>query len=268
MKRELEILRPLALGLLAGIMSWLAGAGAAQGQPHQVFPLEADAECSDEMAANIPVDAEIARSKVPPEFDLLLTPDGSAVLVFAAKICTWEIEGRVWATKELHAFIEVDGPFQVIPVPGAPVTLASRYVYRLFFEGEATEGIAFSYLKRFGQEDGGRVQRIEIQPFAPVRTGSVIENGTGGQGYRWTEYTTPIPPVQFGQTNFFYDDPANEARPWRVVSQAAQLFNLVGQGMIVLETDPGSRLGDFGPILMGPTSDVSPMRLHGVQYIE
>jgi len=248
MQRHLAFLVGVLASATFGALVTGQGAGASE------RTLEAVQDCDEEMLAIFPVDTTVARSRVPSDYELRLAPDGSSLLGVAAKLCTWDVEGPRSAvpTEEVHVYINVRGPDQTIPVPGAPVTLPSDYWYNLFFDTEAP-----AWSRAVFRSYGGNVRdaEVEIEHFGPVRNGSVVEEGAGGQGYRWTEYTMPSP-FFFGQHNFFFSDelPGRHLR-----AEAAQLFNMVGVGSIVMEIDPGSSLAEFGPVLLGQTFDFVPM---------
>jgi len=254
--------RALVLGILGTLVGAALG-GPAQAVSSRLF--EARVEC-EEMLALLPVDASVARSKVPLDYELTLAPDGSAVLVFATKLCSWDVPGRpfVPATEEVHAYLSIEGPFQIIPVPGAPVTQPSAYAYSLFYDVEGGPMWLRGQLKSYGL-NVRHAEEVEIGPYGAFRVGHVAERGAQGQGYRWRDIAAPVEPTLFGQHNFFnYDKNPGE----RVHAEAAQLFQLTAQGMIVLEIDPKSSLADFGPVLLGQTFHFHPMQSDYVVYNE
>jgi len=96
---------------------------------------------ASQLAAFFPVDPDLARQWVPPELQLALDAQGNATGVFALMYypdyCllrapntpSLEIGENVAPGAIVHFWFLVQGPVEVIPVPGAQVTAPTAYYY-------------------------------------------------------------------------------------------------------------------------------------------
>lgn len=136
---------------LAVILAFLAWAGpgeqasmsgAAEGTPANPTLFEARKQCN-QLAAFFTVDPVIASQWVPPPFQLAIDAQGQATGALIVLDCPdfyflrtpngppLEEGENLAPAAEAHFWMMLQGPFQVLPVPGALVTAPTQYFYSL-----------------------------------------------------------------------------------------------------------------------------------------
>ncbi|MBZ5500580.1 MAG: hypothetical protein LAP85_29675 [Acidobacteriia bacterium] len=217
----------------------------------------ADMVCT-EMVAHFPVDFTIARSLVPPEYELVSSVPGTANLLFVAQDCdSVVIDGRpLDKVRNVHAWIQVTGAYEVDPVPGTVTTLPTMYWYSLF--SHTTDPIFLAKLKAAGQK-ASLIKGFEMSG-DPVRSGVVTQNNNST--YSWVENITKLKQVVPLGVNHRVSvriaDLMSNSDNLGVIKVRCTLMN-DGRGIAILQAGPGSALEVFGPVLQGNTQDWSPM---------
>lgn len=240
--------------LLACVVALGCGSGSGTDNSYRPETLVSEVECV-EMIADFKVPQEVARAKVPSEYEIITYLDGTATLIFITKVCTWDNPEPLddAETQEVHGYIPIEGELKVVPIPGADVSLPSSYAYNVFLDAKGPAWMQ-DLLNHYGF-DTEAPRELDIDPFGEQRSGYVVEEN--GSGYRWTESaglrgsTTVV-----GQTDYFYHDNENGVKG-RAEKSALSDHDAVGWA--TLEIDPGSKLAEFGSLLEGPTVDMNPM---------
>lgn len=199
-------------------------------------------EC-EELAASFDIDPVVARRVVPPSYALQLTPSGKAVGVWAAMHCSKLLLSGVdiAPTSFIHFWIAIEGPSEVLPVPGAVRTLPTSYLYSV--EDQVTNDA----LHRAGRSAGHNYRKIKSLQLSSRdgnhRTGQVVEET--GRGYSWTETMALVPEKPLGGVNLRFwhmlrdsenvsDHPVGKGRVMCLVS-------LLGRnGSVTVQADPGT----------------------------
>ena len=212
------------------------------------------------------VDPTSARAVLPAQYELALQPDGNALVYLQASNCDGLGNGEpVGAFDLADVWIAIQGPFEVIDIPGAYVTIPTINVYVLKAQTTSkwvkTKTAAIYFPKEM-------IRSLDVGgPIAPLRTGNVVE--MTGRGYSWSEFVpcmslpgssygecwmfpNPAPqiPVGFSLPTFnlgtnvrgFIDrSPGNSAR-----KEMGCLMEVGGQGLVQLQLDPTSNLAELG----------------------
>ncbi len=170
-------------------------------QTEHVFELQ----CR-ESAQFLAVDPAIARTYVPPGYSVFVSgqetadmsrrlPDGSAVLIMIYQECseaTWD--GVPLAPlKMVHQWVRIDGPLEVLPVPGTSTTVPTYYWYML--DDPTTDTGLRQRLREAGVSSSSIVS-IELgDNVDSKRTGGVVEKDNPGTendvGYSFVEINRP-----------------------------------------------------------------------------
>ena len=82
---------------------------------------------------------------MPEPHTLVLNERGMAYLGFVPKLCEESLPGvssKPFTTKEIFFLIPIEGPTEVEPVPGAPVTLPTGHYYMARVDFEAPDWFA------------------------------------------------------------------------------------------------------------------------------
>jgi hypothetical protein len=173
------------------------------------------------------------------------------------------------------AWLLIEGPFEVIDIPGAAVTLPTLHVYVLKAQTTSkwvkTHGAAIYFSKEL-------VPELSLSGPMPLRSGGLVE--MSGRGYAWTEFVPCVPPANnYGECWMFpppdptlpvgYGLPAlpvgmnvkgfiDQGNGKVATKQMGCLMEMFGQGLIQLDVDPKSHLMDagvFGPTQVGVSFD-------------
>ncbi len=158
-------------------------------------------ECISKTTA-IPVDPVIVRPVVPPEYELWLDPNGAAHLQLWVKSCSkLMVNGKdVGKGTFITIGVKINGPYEVIPVPGAKMTLPTFYFYSMEDRSDNEDWL------KAGKEAGLNFKKIKSMEWVTtgfVQPGNVVEKGDEGDketpehGYSWVEQVKPFSPSDF-----------------------------------------------------------------------
>jgi len=206
----------LALALLAGGISSGCNEGTdpAGGQTSTVEPAEHRFEITcRESAQMFAVDPATAAGHVPGRHNLFITsksapdatrhlPEGQAVFILIYQECSnATFDGVNYApAKMLHAWIRIEGPPEVLPVPGASTTVPTYYWYML--DDQTThEGLRAAF-RNAGIESSPVHDIVLGHDQDGVRKGRVTERkmplGGGDIAYEFVEHNKPVEQVPIG----------------------------------------------------------------------
>lgn len=173
------------------------------------------------------------------------------------------------------SWLVIEGPVEVIDVPGAAVTIPTLHVYVL--EAQTTSKWIKGHTGRiyFSKE---LVRELTLSDPTPPREGRLVE--MNGRGFTWTEFAPCVPPANaFGECWMFpppdpvlpvgYGLPAlpvgisvkgfiNQGNGKVATKDMVCLAEFFGQGLIQLDMDPKSHMmtaGVFGPTQIGTSFD-------------
>lgn len=247
----------LALGMSAGAY--------ADDQPRPGKIVDVQMECNTIVGA-FEVDPVAARAALPTSYNLALQPSGNALVYLQVSNCSGTGNEQQLGDFDLaDAWLAIEGPYDVIDVPGAFVTIPTLNVYVLKAQTTSkwvkTRCAAIHFPKEL-------IRALDVGgPIAPLREGYVTE--MTGSGYSWEEFypcmsppgspygecwmfPDPAPkiPVGFMQPTFMlgtnvrgYIDPSPGIGAKK---EMACLMAVGGQGLVQLHLDPQSHIAELG----------------------
>lgn len=166
-----------------------------------------------ESAQFFAVDPERAASHLPDGYAVFLTsastpdatrilPEGRAVFIMIYQECSNAVfDGEALApVKMLHAWIRIEGPQEVLEIPGTKVTAPTYYWYML--DDQTTHPGLRSAFRKAGLTSSA-VEEITLgHDLDGVRTGGVVEQDRPGSeadiGYEFVEQNRPSEQVPIG----------------------------------------------------------------------
>ncbi len=214
--------------LLAGVL--LTGCGdepgtnesntAAAEQAEHLFELE----CR-ESAQFLTVDPASARTYVPAGYTVFITgqnaadisralPDGRAILIMIYQECstaTWD--GVPLAPLEMvHHWIRIEGPMEILPVPGTATTVPTYYWYML---DDPTTHEGLRQKLREAGVTSSKIASMELGVDVDgVRTGRVVEKDKPGMendiGYSFVENNRPAEELRIGINHRLFHEQCND----------------------------------------------------------
>jgi len=255
-------IRFLSIALFAITIAAPASAGDAS-RPNDTVDVQM--QCNT-MVGAFEVDPTAARAALPAQYELALQPSGNALVYLQASNCDGLGNGEpVGAFDLADAWLAIQGPYDVIDVPGAYITIPTLNVYVLKAQTTSkwvkTHCAAIYFPKEL-------IRTLDVGgPISPLREGYVVE--MTGRGYSWFEFLPcmitpgspygecwmfpdPAPkiPVGFDEPTFMlgfnlrgYVDrsPGNGAK-----KEMQCLLEISGQGLVELQVDPKSNLAKLG----------------------
>lgn len=243
--------------------AFAAPVSAGEARPNDVVDVEMT--CNT-MVGVFEVDPVAARGVLPAAYELALQPDGNALVYLQASNCNGAGNGEPLGAFDLaDAWLAIQGPNEVNPIPGAYVTLPTINVYVLKAQTTSkwvkTRCAAIYFPKEL-------IRTLDVGgPIAPLRQGYVEE--MTGRGYSWQEFfpcMTP-PGTQYGECWMFPGiEPklpigfmtapfplGTNVRGWveRSPGTVAKkemgcLMQVAGQGLVQLALEPNSNLAKLG----------------------
>ena len=235
--------------------------------PHPDKVVDVQMECNT-MVGVFEVDPVGARKVLPAQYELALQPSGAALVYLQASNCDGVGNGEPVGTFDLaDVWLAIEGPYEVIDIPGAYVTIPNINVYVLKAQTTSkwvkTHCAAIHFPKELirALDVGGAV--------SPLRDGYVVE--MTGRAYSWSEFLPCIstPGSEWGEC-WMFPDPApklpvgfyeptgsfmlgTNVRGYvdRGLGNGAKkemscLMDVVGQGLVQLQLDPKSNLAELG----------------------
>jgi hypothetical protein len=235
--------------------------------PHPDKVVDVQMECNT-MVGVFEVDPAAARKILPAQYELALQPSGAALVYLQASNCDGVGNGEPVGTFDLaDVWLAIEGPYEVIDIPGAFVTIPTINVYVLKAQTTSkwvkTHCAAIHFPKEL-------IRSLDVGgPISPLRNGYVVE--MTGRTYSWSEFLpcistpgsgwgecwmfpNPAPklPVGFFQptgsfllgTNvrgYVGHGLGNGAR-----KEMGCLMDVAGQGLVQLQLDPKSNLAELG----------------------
>ena len=166
-----------------------------------------------ESAQFLAVDPARARDRVPPGYTVFVSdeeavdvtralPDGSAVLIIIYQECSaasWD-GTQLAPLKMVHHWVRIDGPREILPVPGTSRTVPTYYWYML---DDPTTSVDLRQRLREAGITSSNIESIELGFDANgVRTGGVVEryrpSATDNIGYSFVEHNRPAEQLPIG----------------------------------------------------------------------
>lgn len=253
----------LFCALAALVTTTLANADAGA-RPDKVVDVQM--QCNT-MVGVFEVDPVAARAVLPVQYELALQPSGAALVYLQASNCDGEGNGEAVGAFDLaDVWLAIEGPFEVIDIPGAYVTLPNINVYVLKAQTTSkwvkTHCAAIHFPKEL-------IRSLDVGgPIAPGRIGHVIE--MTGRSYSWAEFLPCLEtPGYFGEC-WMFPDPApkipvgfeeptgpfmlgtnvrgyvNRSPGNGAKKEMGCLMEVSGQGLVALQLDPKSNLARLG----------------------
>jgi len=222
------------------------------------------------------VDPAAAAEVLPAEYTLALhtSGDGSqkGLVYLQTSKCDGTGNGEDISPFDLaDAWLIIEGPYELIDVPGAVFTLPTTYVYVLKAQTTSVWIKEHSASFYFSKE---LVRQMNISDGTPPRSGSLVE--MSGRGYAWTEFVPCVPPANAYGECWMYPPPdptipvgyglptlpvgynlkgfINQGNGKVATKEMTCVLDLFGQGLIQLDIDPKSHMmeaGVFGPTQVG-----------------
>lgn len=220
----------------------------------------------DESVGFFPVDPAVARAHVPPEYDLFYLEDGRAQIMVLIQECTSMLlngEVELAPLKMFHVWIRRDGPFELIPIPGALETLPTFYWYQ---HADMTDSRALFVAAK---QAGGVYAIAESITRGPAigfaRVSRVVEKQVDGEsiGFDWVQSVNAFPPVPLGVRHrvvvlqgWTNDDPNDVEKLASLDDRGLAVFH-ARDNEIAITPHPRSVLAKFGEVLYGFGHDFS-----------
>lgn len=208
------------------------------------LPPDFDLTC-EQMTLFLPVDPATAAQFVSPGRELALDANGAAQLMISPKTCS-SFTSPTTEYGPLDFFpvwILLDGPYEVLPVPGTAVTQPTLYVQYIgtFFDSKEL----WRDMHRIG---GDIVDAKEIVVGAAGTPGYIYEHGD--VGFSWQSWTLSPPlGVAVGFNIVAYRD--EDLMP-SIERITCEHYDGVS-GYAVVSVNPESMLAPFGATLIGGT---------------
>lgn len=212
------------------------------------------------------VDAVAARTVLPAQYELALQPNGNALVYLQSPNCNGDGNGEPLGAFDLaDVWLAIQGPLDVIEIPGAYVTIPTINVYVLKAQATGKWVKTRTAPIYFPKE---LIRSLEVGgPIAPLREGSVVE--MTGRGYSWSEFVPCMTPPgsPYGEC-WMFPDPApkipvgfatspfmlgtnvrgyiNRSPGSGAKKEMGCLMEVAGQGLVQLQFDPTSNLAKLG----------------------
>lgn len=248
-----------ALGVAAPVS---AGDG-----PHPDKVVDVQMQCNT-MVGAFEVDPVAARAVLPAQYELALQPSGAALVYLQTSNCDGVGNGEpVGAFDLADVWLAIEGPYEVVDIPGAYATLPNINVYVLkaqtTSEWVKTQCAAIHFPKEL-------IRSLDVGgPIVPLREGYVVE--MTGRAYSWSEFFPCIstPGSAWGEC-WMFPDPApklpvgffeptgpfmlgtnvrgfvNRSPGNGAEKEMGCLMEVTGQGLVALQLDPKSSLAELG----------------------
>ena len=261
----------LGVGLFSGIS--LFGCGNVQSAAESNPPIIARTEHVFELACResaqfLAVDPEKAQGYVPPRYTVFVSdrdaadvsralPDGSAILIIIYQECSaasWD-GIQLAPVKMVHHWVRIDGPLEILPVPGTSRTVPTYYWYMLDDPTTSTD------LRRRLREAGVTSSKIESIELGfdsnGVRTGRVVEKNTPDAksdiGYSFVENNRPSEQVPIGVNHRLFHETCDD-------HGRCTLMKALDSGFII-------PFGSGSPVMVSAHPDSSVARLWGTTQL-
>ena len=206
----------LAVALFTGLSSVACGGVTSTSESNTTIIAKAkhvfDLVCR-ESAQFLSVDPARARGYVPPVYTVFLAdpdaadvsralPDGSAVLIIIYQECSaasWD-GTQLAPLKMVHHWVRIDGPHEILLVPGASRAVPTYYWYML---DDPTTSVSLRRRLREAGVTSSKIESIELGfDIKGVRTGGVVEENVPGAkddiGYSFVENNRPSEKLPVG----------------------------------------------------------------------
>jgi hypothetical protein len=215
------------------------------------------------------VDAIAARKVLPVEYELALQPSGNALVYLQTSKCSGIGNGSDIAPFDLaDAWLAIEGPQEIQPVPGSWATLPTLNVYVLKAQTTSVWIKENTASIHFQKELVKELNLNEVPP----RAGNLVEQT--GAGWQWSEFVPCVTPpgTPWGECWMFpgmpvpvgYGLPAlpigynikgyiNQGRGTGAKKEMSCVLEMIGQGIIQLEVDPRSHLMELGIFIESQT---------------
>jgi len=235
--------------------------------PHPDKVVDVQMECNT-MVGVFEVDPVAARKILPAQYELALQQSGAALVYLQASDCDGAGNGEpVGAFGLADVWLAIEGPYEVIDIPGAYITIPNINVYVLIAQTTSKWVKTHSAAVHFPKE---LIRSLDVGgAISPSRDGYVVE--MTGRAYSWSEFlpciSTPVSewgecwmfpepapklPVGFFEptgpfllgTNvrgYVDRSPGNSAK-----KEMGCLMEVAGQGLVALQLDPKSNLSTLG----------------------
>ena len=212
------------------------------------------------------VDPIAARAVLPAQYELALQPDGKALVYLQSSNCDGTGNGEAVGTLDLaDAWLAIQGPYDVMEIPGAYFTIPTLNVYVLKAQTTSKWIKIHCAAINFPKE---LIRSLQVGgPITPLREGYVVE--MTGRAYSWSEFLPCMssPGSPYGEC-WMFPDPASKipvgfnAQPFMLgvnvrgyvnrgpgngaKKEMGCLMSVAGQGLVRLALDPKSNLGELG----------------------
>ncbi len=200
-----------------------------------------------EFVAQYNVDSAVAAEVVPPDYTLMLNKSGKATLLMATQDCSnivvngWLSTGRAGLS---HAWIQIGGPYELDPVPGATKTQPTAYWY--YVQGQ-TDNLLLAATMMLSGLQVDVVDRVTLGVAdAGTRHGEVVERLHPEVGYSWDETSAPTPMPNLGVNHRLYREQLGPGGHTVVSGKVSCLLQVYGLGTSVLTADSRSLIGKLG----------------------
>jgi hypothetical protein len=220
------------------------------------------------MVGAFEVDPVAARAILPAQYELALQISGNALVYLQVSNCGGSGNGEPLGAFDLaDVWLAIEGPYEVIDVPGAYVTIPNINVYVLKAQTTSdwikTHCAAIHFPKEL-------IRTLDVGgPISPLRDGFVVE--MTGRAYSWSEFLPcmSIPGTEWGEC-WMFPDPAPKlpvvffepTGPFLLGTnvrgyvdrspgtgarkELGCLMEVAGQGLVQLQLDPKSNLAELG----------------------
>ena len=217
-----------------------------------------------ESAQFLAVDPARARNQVPPGYTVFISdrdavdvsralPDGSAILIVIYQECSaasWD--GVQLAPLEMvHHWVRIDGPLEILTVPGTSRTVPTYYWYML---DDPTTSVDLRERLREAGITSSKIESIELGfDTSGERTGGVVEryrpSAKDNIGYSFVEHNRPAEQVPLGVNHRLFHESCDD-------HGRCTLMKALDSGFIV-------PFGSGSPVTLTAHPDSSVARLWG-----
>lgn len=232
---------------------------------HPNKAVDVEMQCNTVVGA-FEVNPVAARAALPPHYELALQPSGNALVYLQASNCDGLGNGEPVGEFDLaDAWLAIQGPYDVIDVPGAYFTIPTLHVYVLKAQTTSkwvkTHCAAIHFPKEL-------IRDLDVGgPISTLRSGFVVE--MTGRGYSWSEFLPCMitPGSPYGECWMFpdpapkfpigFDEPTfmlgfnlrgyvDHSSGNGAKKEMQCLLEVKGQGLVELQLDPKSNLAKLG----------------------